>query len=153
MLKQIVLAVGSFFVKLGKSLMLPIAVLPIAGLLLRLGQQDLLNIAFMSAAGQAVFNNLPLIFALGVAVGFAKESHGAAAISAFVGYIVLTAALKEFDPNVDMGVFGGILIGVISGILYNRFKDVKLPSYLAFFGGRRFVPIVTVLPLWFWPCF
>lgn len=143
MLKQIVLAVGSFFVKLGKSLMLPIAVLPIAGLLLRLGQQDLLNIAFMSAAGQAVFNNLPLIFALGVAVGFAKESHGAAAISAFVGYIVLTAALKEFDPNVDMGVFGGILIGVISGILYNRFKDVKLPSYLAFFGGRRFVPIVT----------
>lgn len=143
MLKKSILAVGSFFVKLGKSLMLPIAVLPIAGLLLRLGQADLLNIAFISAAGQAVFNNLPLIFALGVAVGFAKESHGASAISAFVGYIVLTSALKEFDPNVDMGVFGGILVGVVSGLLYNRFKDVKLPSYLAFFGGRRFVPIAT----------
>ncbi len=143
MLKRICLETGSFFVKLGKSLMLPIAVLPIAGLLLRLGQPDLLDIAFMSAAGQAVFNNLSLIFALGVAVGFAKESHGAAAISAFVGYIVLTATLKEFDENIDMGVFGGIIIGVLAGGLYNKYKDIKLPSYLAFFGGRRFVPIVT----------
>lgn len=143
MLKNTFLAIGSFFVKLGKSLMLPIAVLPIAGLLLRLGQPDLLNIAFMSAAGQAVFNNLSIIFALGVAVGFAKESHGAAAISAFVGYIVLTATLKEFNPDIDMGVFGGIIIGVLAGGLYNKYKDIKLPSYLAFFGGRRFVPIIT----------
>ena len=143
MFKQVCMDIGSFFVKLGKSLMLPIAVLPIAGLLLRLGQPDLLDIAFMSAAGQAVFNNLSVIFALGVAVGFAKESHGAAAISAFVGYIVLTATLKEFDENIDMGVFGGIIIGVLAGGLYNKYKDIKLPSYLAFFGGRRFVPIVT----------
>lgn len=143
MFKRVCVEIGSFFVKLGKSLMLPIAVLPIAGLLLRLGQPDLLNIAFMSAAGQAVFNNLSIIFALGVAVGFAKESHGAAAISAFVGYIVLTATLKEFDENIDMGVFGGIIIGVLAGGLYNKYKDIKLPSYLAFFGGRRFVPIVT----------
>ncbi len=143
MFKRVCMDIGSFFVKLGKSLMLPIAVLPIAGLLLRLGQPDLLDIAFMSAAGQAVFNNLSVIFALGVAVGFAKESHGAAAISAFVGYIVLTATLKEFDENIDMGVFGGIIIGVLAGGLYNKYKDIKLPSYLAFFGGRRFVPIVT----------
>ena len=143
MVKQYIFAVGAFFVKLGKSLMLPIAVLPIAGLLLRLGQTDLLNISFMSAAGQAVFDNLPLIFALGVAVGFAKESHGAAAISAFVGYIVLTSAMKEFDKDLNMGVFGGILIGVVAGELYNKYKDIKLPSYLAFFGGRRFVPIIT----------
>lgn len=143
MFKKTLLAVGSFFVKLGKSLMLPIAVLPIAGLLLRLGQQDLLNIGFISAAGQAIFDNLPLIFALGVSVGFAKESHGASAISAFVGYIVLTSAIKEFDDKINMGVFGGIIIGVLAGSLYNRFKDIKFPPYLAFFGGRRFVPIIT----------
>ncbi len=143
MFKKTVLKIGSFFVSLGKSLMLPIAVLPIAGLLLRLGQPDLLNIGFMSAAGQAIFDNLSLIFALGVAVGFAKESHGAAAISAFVGYIVLTSSLKNFNDKIDMGVFGGIIIGVMAGSLYNRFKDIKLPPYLAFFGGRRFVPIVT----------
>ena len=68
-------------VKLGKALMLPIAVLPVAGLLLRLGQPDLLNIPFMAAAGQAVFGNLPVIFSLGVAIGFAHEAHGAAALA------------------------------------------------------------------------
>ena len=73
---------GRGLVKLGKALMLPIAVLPIAGLLLRLGQPDLLNIAFMAAAGQAVFTNLPVIFALGVAIGFADENHCTAALAA-----------------------------------------------------------------------
>ena len=143
MLKKMFGQVGAFFVKLGKSLMLPIAVLPVAGLLLRLGQPDLLNIGFMSAAGQAVFDNLAVIFALGVAVGFSKEEHGAAAISAFVGYIVFTAAIKHFDKNINTGVFGGIIIGVAAGSLYNKYKNIKLPSYLGFFGGRRFVPIVT----------
>lgn len=143
MLKKIFSQVGAFFVKLGKSLMLPIAVLPVAGLLLRLGQPDLLNIGFMSAAGQAVFDNLAVIFALGVAVGFSKEGHGAAAISAFVGYLVFTAALKDFNKEINTGVFGGIIIGVAAGSLYNKYKNIKLPSYLGFFGGRRFVPIVT----------
>lgn len=142
-LKTVFHAVGAGLVQLGRALMLPIAVLPIAGLLLRLGQPDLLNIAFISEAGNAVFANLPAIFAIGVAIGFAKESHGAAALAAFVGYMILTAALKSLDKSIDMGVMSGIIAGVLAGVLYNRFHTVKLPPYLAFFGGRRFVPIVT----------
>ncbi len=142
-LKNTLAMIGRSLITLGKALMLPIAVLPIAGLLLRLGQPDLLNIAFMAAAGQAVFTNLPVIFALGVAIGFAKENHGAAALAAYVGYVILIAALKALDPSIDMGVLGGIIVGVAAGLLYNKYKDIKLPAYLAFFGGRRFVPIVT----------
>lgn len=134
---------GRGLVKLGKALMLPIAVLPVAGLLLRLGQPDLLNIAFISQAGGAVFNNLPVIFSIGVAIGFAKENHGAAALAAFIGYVIMTSALTALDPSINMGVLGGILTGVTAGLLYNKYKSVQLPSYLAFFGGRRFVPIVT----------
>lgn len=141
--KSFFAAVGKGLVHLGKALMLPIAVLPIAGLLLRLGQPDLLNIAFISQAGGAVFENLPIIFALGVAIGFAHENHGAAALASFVGYVILTAALKVLDPNINMGVLGGIIAGVTAGLLYNKYKSIKLPAYLAFFGGRRFVPIVT----------
>jgi len=136
---------AAFFVALGKSLMLPIAVLPIAGLLLRFGQADMLNIQFLAEAGNAVFSNLPVIFALGVAVGFSKEEHGAAALSAFVGYVVMTSGLKVLDSSLNMGVLGGIIIGVTAGLLYNRFKNIKLPTYLAFFGGRRFIPIITGL--------
>ena len=141
--KSFFAAVGKGLVQLGKALMLPIAVLPIAGLLLRLGQPDLLNIAFISEAGGAVFNNLPIIFALGVGIGFAHENHGAAALASFVGYVILTASLKVLDPNINMGVLGGIIAGVTAGLLYNKYKSIKLPAYLAFFGGRRFVPIVT----------
>ena len=142
-IKQICSSFTSGLIHLGKALMLPIAVLPIAGLLLRLGQPDLLNISFISQAGAAVFNNLPLIFAIGVAIGFARENHGAAALAAFIGYIILTAALESLDKTINMGVLGGILCGVTAGLLYNRYGNIKLPSYLAFFGGRRFVPIVT----------
>lgn len=142
-LKAFFAPLGRGLIKLGKALMLPIAVLPIAGLLLRLGQADLLNIAFMAAAGQAVFSNLPVIFALGVAIGFAEENHGAAALAAYVGYVILVSALKVLDPSIDMGVLGGIIVGVTAGLLYNKYKTIALPSYLAFFGGRRFVPIVT----------
>ncbi len=150
---------GGALVKLGKALMLPIAVLPVAGLLLRLGQPDLLNIAFISQAGGAVFNNLPVIFSVGVAIGFADENHGAAALSAFIGYVILTSALTALDPAINMGVLGGIITGVTAGLLYNRYKNFTLPPYLAFFGGRRFVPIITgaaclllaVLAYFIWP--
>ncbi len=142
-IKQICSSFTSGLVQLGKALMLPIAVLPIAGLLLRLGQPDLLNIAFISQAGAAVFNNLPLIFAIGVAIGFAHENHGAAALASLVGYVIMTSALGALDSSINMGVLGGILCGVTAGLLYNRYRNIKLPSYLAFFGGRRFVPIVT----------
>src|SRR5215208_3218212 len=76
--------------KLGRALMLPIAVLPVAGLLLRLGQPDLLDIAWMATAGEAIFSNLGLLFAIRVAVGFARENHGAAGLAAVVGYVVTT---------------------------------------------------------------
>lgn len=142
-LKKFFSAVGNGLVQLGKALMLPIAVLPIAGLLLRLGQPDLLNIAFISDAGGAVFNNLPVIFAVGVAIGFAKENHGTAALASFIGYLIMSAALATLDKTINMGVLGGIIVGVTAGLLYNRFHNIKLPSYLAFFGGRRFVPIIT----------
>src|SRR6516164_1134549 len=131
--------------QLGRTLMLPIAVLPIAGLLLRLGQPDLLNIAFIAEAGNAVFANLPLLFAIGVAFGFAKESNGVAALAGAVGYFVLTAAMKTIDPKINMGVLSGLIIGAVAGVLYNGYKDIKLPEWLAFFGGKRFVPIVTGL--------
>ncbi|UQZ90442.1 PTS sugar transporter [Deltaproteobacteria bacterium Smac51] len=138
-------ATGNFFVKLGKALMLPIAVLPIAGILLRIGQPDVLNIAFISDAGNAVFANLPVIFALGVAIGFANDNHGAAALAAFVGHAIFVAGFNALLPDGNMGVLSGIMIGAIAGGLYNKYKDISLPTYLAFFGGRRFVPIVTGL--------
>ena len=127
------------------SVNVAIAVLPVAGLLLRLGQPDLLNIKWIAQAGDAIFTNLPLIFAIGVAVGFAKENHGAAGLAGGIGYLVLTAVLKSINDKLDMGVLAGILVGIVAGYLYNRFKDIKLPEYLAFFGGKRFVPIITGL--------
>jgi N-acetylglucosamine PTS system EIICBA or EIICB component len=136
--------------QLGRALMLPIAVLPIAGLLLRLGQPDLLGWAAMAAAGDAIFKNLGLLFAVGVGVGLARENHGAAGLAAVVGYLVTTRALESLlgaEPNslTKLSVPVGLLSGIIAGVSYNRFSNVTLPSYLSFFGGRRFVPIVSGL--------
>ncbi|UYG06471.1 N-acetylglucosamine-specific PTS transporter subunit IIBC [Halomonas sp. M4R1S46] len=130
---------------LGRSLMLPIAVLPVAGLLLRLGQPDLLDVPFIAEAGNAIFANLALIFAIGVAVGFADDNNGAAGLAGVIGYLVLEAVLASLNPEIDMGVLAGIIIGSVAGLLYNRYKAIALPDYLAFFGGRRFVPIATGL--------
>lgn len=150
----------SFLQKIGKSLMLPIAVLPAAGLLLRLGQPDLLNIKFIAEAGNAffgsmtldathdpgaVFSNLALLFAIGVSIGFAKDNNGAAALAGAIGYMVLVFTTHAINPAVNMGVLGGIISGIAAGLLYNRFHDIKMPTWLAFFGGRRFIPIVTAL--------
>lgn len=155
--------------RLGKSLMLPIAVLPAAGILLRLGQDDLLGridapvigpfFQAMSAAGGALFTNLPLLFAVGVAIGFARKADGSTALSAVVGYLVMEAVFKtmspfvldgELDKNGDQAVisysvFGGIVVGLITATLFDRYHTIKLPAYLGFFGGRRFVPIVVSL--------
>lgn len=130
---------------LGRALMLPIAVLPVAGILLRLGQQDVLNIKMIADAGGTVFENLPLLFAIGVAVGFAKDNNGVAALAGAIGYLIETAVMKDIDPKLNMGVLSGIIAGVTAGLMYNRFKDIRLPDYLAFFGGKRFVPIITGL--------
>ncbi|KAF0817377.1 PTS system, N-acetylglucosamine-specific IIC component [Bacillus sp. ZZV12-4809] len=132
-----------FLQRIGKALMLPIAVLPAAGLLLRFGQDDLLGIPFIANAGDAIFANLALIFAIGVAMGFAKDNNGAAALSGAIGFLVLTEGAIAIDENINMGVLGGIIAGIIAGLLYNRFHDIKLPDWLGFFSGRRFVPIIT----------
>ncbi|USK36818.1 N-acetylglucosamine-specific PTS transporter subunit IIBC [Cytobacillus firmus] len=132
-----------FLQRIGKALMLPIAVLPAAGLLLRFGQDDLLGIPFIANAGNAIFANLALIFAIGVAMGFAKDNNGAAALSGAIGFLVLTEGAIAIDENINMGVLGGIIAGIIAGLLYNRFHDIKLPDWLGFFSGRRFVPIIT----------
>src|SRR6186713_1265662 len=153
---------------IGRALMLPIAVLPVAALLLRMGQPDLLNLPAIAAAGDAIFSNLGLLFALGVAVGLARENHGAAGLAGVVGYLVATQGAKvlidvppEVTANIPeqfkalvaeafrakelskLSVPVGLLSGLIAGWAYNRFSEIRLPSYLAFFGGRRFVPIVS----------
>ena len=153
---------------IGRALMLPIAVLPVAALLLRLGQPDLLNIAAIAAAGNAIFSNLGLLFAIGVAVGLARENHGAAGLASVVGYLVTTKGaevLIAVPPEVTADLSGqardlaaaafrakelaklsvpaGLISGLMAGWLYNRYSDIRLPSYLAFFGGRRFVPIAS----------
>lgn len=153
--------------RLGKSLMLPIAVLPAAGLLLRLGQPDVLGrihapvissfFQAMSAAGDALFSNLPLLFAVGVAIGFAKKADGSTALSAVVGYLVVQAVFKTMSPivlagevdkagdqaQINYSVFAGIVVGLLTAWLFDRYHTIQLPSYLGFFGGRRFVPIVV----------
>ncbi|WP_246847979.1 N-acetylglucosamine-specific PTS transporter subunit IIBC [Sphingomonas beigongshangi] len=159
----------AFLQPLGRALMLPIAVLPVAGLLLRVGQPDMLNIAFVSAAGDAIFAHLGLLFAVGVATGFARDGNGAAAMAGVVCYLVvgncaqlffavppgavpagledklsatLTAAWKAAAID-KLQVPIGIIAGLVGGGFYNRFATVKLPDYLAFFGGRRLVPILA----------
>lgn len=137
--------------KIGKSLMLPVSVLPAAGLLLRIGQNDLLGRygpAFqnLATAGDAIFGNLPLIFAVGVAIGF-SEGEGVAALAAVLGQLILEAVVKatgaRINITINMGVFGGIMIGLMTAVLYNKYNNIKLPKALGFFSGRRFVPIIT----------
>jgi PTS system N-acetylglucosamine-specific IIC component len=154
--------------RIGRSLMLPIAVLPAAGLILRFGQPDLLNIPWLADAGGAIFGNLPLLFAIGVAVGFTADI-GTAGLSAVVGYVVFTKVLGDIARSVygeagaavDMGVLAGILMGLTAAYLYGRYHTIRLPEWLAFFGGKRFVPIVSAFAalilgivfgvVWFWP--
>jgi N-acetylglucosamine PTS system EIICBA or EIICB component len=136
--------------QLGRALMLPIAVLPIAGLLLRVGQPDLLGLSAMASAGDAIFSNLGVLFAVGVGVGLARENHGAAGLAALVGFLVTTHALETLlaaapGSLAKLSIPVGLLSGIIAGVSYNRFSDITLPSYLSFFGGRRFVPIVSGL--------
>ncbi|MCT4617944.1 MAG: PTS transporter subunit EIIC, partial [Marinisporobacter sp.] len=130
--------------KLGKSLMLPIAVMPVVALLLRFGV--LLDIPFITAAGDAVFGHLPLLFAIGVAIGIAKDNHGAAGLAGAIGYFTATAVAPTFNEAIEvkkMGVLAGMIAGIVAGNLYNKYHDIKLPDFLGFFGGKRFVPIVT----------
>ncbi len=144
--------------KLGRALMLPIAVLPVAGLLLRLGRPDVFDLAPVAAAGGAIFDSLGILFAIGIAVGLARENHGAAGLAGAVAYFVAAKCaevllhmpadatpMAAFNKIHKLQVPLGILSGITAGWLYNRYQNIKLPDYLAFFGGRRFVPIVAGL--------
>ncbi|MFZ0370484.1 MAG: PTS transporter subunit EIIC, partial [Halobacillus sp.] len=137
----------SFLQRIGKSLMFPIATLPAAALLVRLGMEDLFDIPFMTAAGNGILTNLSIIFAIGIAMGFAKDGSGGAALAGAIGVLVLEEGIKAINNDIDMGVFSGIIAGVIAGMLYNRFYDIKFPEFLSFFGGKRFVPIITSLTM------
>lgn len=129
--------------KMGKALMLPIAVLPIAGILMRIGQSDILNNTFIAGCGGIVFENLPLLFAVGVAVGLSFDSSGAAGISGLVSYLIFTKGISIINQDINMGVLSGIITGILSSSLYNKFYNIKMPEFISFFGGKRFVPIVS----------
>lgn len=186
--------------RVGRSFMLPIAILPVAGLLLGVGGSftnetmlttyglmgimgpgTILNaiLQVMSAAGDIVFANLPIIFAMGVAIGMAKKEKEVAALSAAIAFFIMHASIGAMITNsggpetmlsgattsvvgitsLQMGVFGGIIVGLGVAALHNRFYKIELPQVLSFFGGTRFVPIVSgltytavgILMFFIWP--
>ena len=186
--------------RVGRSFMLPIALLPVAGLLLGIGSSftnpttletyGLTKVIYeggllytildiMSKTGSIVFDNLALLFAMGVAIGMAKKEKEVAALSGAIGYLIMNTAISALisanggvaamAPNsttvslgittLQMGVFGGIIVGLGVAALHNRFYKIQLPQVLSFFGGTRFVPIITslvylvvgVLMFYIWP--
>lgn len=166
--------------KMGKSLMLPVSVLPVAGILLGLGSARLIELQkieqgvltdekffwlpawlaeIMKNSGDAIFANLPVIFAIAVAIGY-TANDGVSALAAVVGFVVFLATLGVASvlffnidpetlkpimgiPSLDTGVFGGLILGCVAAYMFNRFFRIKLPQYLGFFAGKRFVPIIT----------
>ncbi|MFF8383182.1 PTS transporter subunit EIIC [Streptomyces kanasensis] len=159
--------------RIGRSLMLPVAVLPAAALLVRFGQPDMLGresfpafitkiAGYMAAGGGALLDNMALLFAVGIAIGFAKKSDGSTALAAVTGYLVFKSVLGTFTDSslpkkeaivdgkivmveqaVDAKVLGGVVMGIIVALLYQRFYRTKLPDWAGFFGGRRLVPILS----------
>ncbi|MEV6076933.1 PTS transporter subunit EIIC [Streptomyces sp. NPDC052069] len=159
--------------RIGRSLMLPVAVLPAGALLVRLGNPDMLGrdsfpdfvvkiAGFMAAGGNAILDNMALLFAVGIAIGFAKKSDGSTALAAVTGYLVFKNVLATFtdsnltkvatvvdnkivmaDKPVDAGVLGGVVMGIVVALLYQKFHRTKLPDWAGFFSGRRLVPILS----------
>lgn len=171
--------------KMGKSLLFPVAVLPAAAILMGIGYwidptgwgANSPIASFLIAAGSGILDNIPIIFAVGLSFGMAKDNNGGAAIAGLVGFLTITTVLspgtvanlwgRELDAG-ELAAFGkinnafiGIMAGLISAALYNRFHKVELPDFLAFFSGRRLVPIVTsvvmllvsLVLLYAWPVF
>src|SRR6187397_2312452 len=150
----------SLLQKIGKCMMLPVSVLPVAGILLGVGSANFswlpeIVSQIMAASGNAIFANLPLLFAIGVAIGL-TNNDGVAALAGTVGFVVFLAAMGVCAklrgiatstimgiPSIETGVFGGIIVGLIAAVAFNRFYKIQLPSYLGFFAGKRAVPIIT----------
>jgi glucose PTS system EIICB or EIICBA component len=141
--------------KIGRGTMLPVSILPVAGILLGLGgtllsmhpdsQNIILVLETMKSAGEAIFAHLPLLFAIGITLGL-TENDGASAVAAVVGFFVYQGTLLMMGAA-DTGVLGGIFVGYLTAKLFNRFHRTELPTYLGFFNGKRFVPIVTAFAL------
>lgn len=168
--------------RLGRSLMLPVAVLPATAILVGIGnwilgyfEENIIGV-FLETAGTSILDHLGILFAVGIAIGLSKDQHGSAALSGMVGFIVVTTLLSAetvsellsididnvndaFDATGYDNVFIGILTGIISASMYNRFSDVKLPDALAFFSGKRLAPIMSaaamvvtsVILIFIWP--
>ena len=140
--------------KVGKALMLPVSVLPVAGILLGVGAANFSWLPdvvsnVMAQAGGSVFGQMPLLFAVGVALGF-THNDGVAGLAAIVGYGIMAATLGVMAgvmgvDKIETGVLGGIFSGAIAAWAFNRFYRIELPDYLGFFAGKRFVPIMTGL--------
>jgi len=129
--------------KVSAALMVPVVILPIGALFLALGSQ--LALPPLIAAGRAILlDYLPLLFAVGVSIGFTGYD-GMAGFAGVIGYLVLTASLKSINSELDMGVLGGILSGLITAFLYHKFQTTKLPEYLGLFSGKRFVTVLTAI--------
>lgn len=143
--------------KLGRSLQLPVAALPAAGLLLRIGQDDVFGkdglgwdklAAIFAGAGNGILGNMALLFCVGVAIGFAKKADGSTAFAAVVAYMVFRNVLDSAftdevtDKPVDPGVLGGIVVGVITAKVWEKYHRTRLPDWLGFFSGRRFIPVL-----------
>lgn len=171
--------------QVGKAFMLPIAILPAAGLLLGIGGalsnkatvqaypildnptlQGIFQI--MASAGSVVFGNLALLLCIGLGIGLAKRDKGVAALAAVVGYLIMTGTISALIPlfppetkGIDTGVIGSLVMGLITVKLHNKYHNIQLPQILGFFGGSRFVPIVTAFAAIFvgavffliWPAF
>ncbi|MBS4933308.1 MAG: PTS transporter subunit EIIC, partial [Clostridiales bacterium] len=172
--------------RVGRSFMLPISILPVAGLFLGIGgsftNQTMLEtyglvglmgegtfiytiLSVLNAAGSIVFDNLPIIFAMGVAIGMAKKEKEVAALSSVVAFFIMHASIGALInanggvenmlsgsttsvvgiTSLQMGVFGGIIVGLGVAALHNRFYKIELPQVLSFFGGTRFVPIISAV--------
>lgn len=131
--------------KLGRAMLLPVAAMPLSGLIMRLAADDMLNIPILGAAGNAVFGNLDILFAIGVAIGFAKaKDKSIAALTGFLAIMTLKTGLGIINPDVSMGIFGGIVSGLIAAWTYNRFKEQKLPTVFSYFAGEKF-PLTMVM--------
>ncbi|GGW35817.1 PTS sugar transporter subunit IIA [Streptomyces lucensis JCM 4490] len=151
--------------KVGRSLQLPIAVLPAAGIMVRLGQDDIFGkdglgwdkvATVFNAAGGAITGSLPILFCIGVAIGFAKKADGSTALAALVGFLVYSKVLQAFPVTEehiekggivqatynDPGVLGGIIMGLLAAVMWQRYHRTKLVDWLGFFNGRRLVPIL-----------
>lgn len=156
--------------KVGKALMTPVAALPIAAILMSIHVVSKYNAPIINSAAGAILGHLAILFAVGVAFGLAKNNHGAAALAGLIGYYVLVAVIPAAalkfgvveEPFVlENQILLGMFAGISAGVLYNKFHTIKLPQWLAFFGGKRFVPIITTFAMliagtlisFIWPAF